>query len=112
MLQISTDQSAVLSETAEERFVLRLQAHLVECSPMAMPEEDEARQAHTRRSIEMARDVGLTWQSTIAEFARLLTLREAGGRVVHPARLAGDSPDVADAVFAEEMRRTDIIGNR
>jgi hypothetical protein len=112
MLKISADQSASLSETAEERFARRVEAHLVECCEDAMPEAREARGAHTRRCIDAARDTGLTWQSTIAEFARLLTLREAGGRVVHPARLAGGSPDIADAVFAEEMRRTEIIGNR
>lgn len=112
MITVSEDQFSQLSGSVEQAFAEKLRSHLEQSCPGILPKNRSSCMEYVESCIARARETGLTWESTIAEFARLVTLRQAGKPVVDPVLLAGSHPAVADACFAEEMRRTKIIGHR
>lgn len=110
MFKVTGNQFEKLSVVAKDGFAERLLRHLERnCPATALPLEAEAKYAFTCERIAAAREKGLTWEKTIAEHARLATLRRAGEQVVDPNLFAGDDPRVADAQFMEAMRRSELV---
>jgi hypothetical protein len=110
MFKLTGDQYATFGDLVERSFVERLLSYLERnCPASALPGPHQARVDFAYERMQAARKAGLTWQSTIAEHARLSTLRIAGQRVVNPDRLTGGDARFADVTFTEALRRAAVL---
>lgn len=110
MFTLSDEQYTTFGDLVERSFVEKLLSYLERnCPPSALPTPHEARMEFAYARMQAARKAGLKWQSTIAEHARLATLRIAGQRVVNPDKLTGGDARFADVTFTEALRRAAVV---